>query len=83
MDHSKKKQGLYNKINKKFFEQNNEAILMMLAADAVKISDFKYAQRVLLHLKFNADFYDYVFGEWSKRILATEKELMITRFTLA
>ena len=83
MDFSKKKQGLFTKINRKFFEQNNEAILMMLASDAVKVEDFKYAQRVLLHLKFNADFYDYVFGEWAKKVLATEKELLIVRFVLA
>ena len=71
------------KINKNFFEQNNEAILIMLASDAIKISDFKYAQRILLHLNFNADFYDYVFNEWIKEILPSEKELLITRFVLA
>ena len=83
MEFSKKKQGLYTKINRKFFEQNNEAILMMLGADAVKMADFKYAQKVILHLKFNKDFYDYVLGEWTKEIRASEKELMMVRFVLA
>jgi GTP cyclohydrolase I len=83
MEFTKKKQGVYSKINKKFFEQNNEAILAMLGSDAVKVGDFKYAQRILLHLKFIADFYDYVFSEWGKQVRSSEKELLIVRFVLA
>ena len=83
MDFSKHKQSTFTKINRKFFEQNNEAILMMLGSDATKAADFKYAQRVLLHLKLNADFSNYVFTEWSKQTAANEKELLITRFVLA
>jgi len=83
MEFSKKKQGIYTKINKKFFEQNNEAILAMLGSDAVKANDFKYAQRILLHLKFIPDYYDYVFGEWSKQVRSSERELLLVRFVLA
>ena len=84
MSQSKKKQGVYTKINKKFYEQSNEAILKMLANDALRAGDYKHAQKVLLHMNFNdPDFFGSVFAEWSRELRTSEKELMMTRFVLA